>query len=112
MPAITVVHSVRRKRKNDGDNQNDREQQCQLDVINGCRDGLRPVHDDIDVDAGRYGCPELGQRGLNVADNRNDVRIRLFGNDQQDSALVVLPRCNKRVLRTVNRPPDIANAHR
>ena len=61
------------------------------DVADGGANGLRPVAQNADLDAGRHGGREARQFGIDAVDRFDDVGAGLLENDEEDAALAIGP---------------------
>ncbi len=92
--------------------QRDRQREREFHVVNGGLDGGGAIGNHVDLDRGRHRGERMRQQRFDALFRLDDIGAGLLVDQQQNAVAAVLPGRQQRVLRTVDRDADVANAHR
>ena len=95
-----------KEQEHDKDNQNRRDEQRDLDLVQRCPDRSGPIEDDGQVDGAGNGGLELGQQAAYPIDGLDDIGRRLPVHYDQDRRLAI---GETRVAQVFHRVPDLGD---
>ncbi len=103
---------VAQEQEDHHDDQEDRQAERELDVLDRRIDGRRAIDDRLELDGRRHRLHGLRQQLIDLLDGVDDVGAGLFEDLQHDARMPVLPGLHQHVLGSVDRHANVADAHR